>query len=336
MDFPGEKLVIKMWETLAEKPICALLKPYQMLREGKASIQIKREEVLMLAQAEKDAERIRSGELSHYSDPKITNASSKKTNNVTPVIDMSLLYSYAKDEVVAKKINEDINVAKAILKAEEVLSNETADVPKDNIDYDWLYRWSEKASKVSSDTLQTLWGRVLAGEVKAPGSYSLRTIEFLHSLSQSEARLIEKMMSLVINGKYIFRNDLNKEYDSLDHLDFNEVLELSELGLIYGAEAGGLSFSQDIDVSNTHTLVFRNKRKALTVLNEKMTGRISLSVFQLTKLGDELIGLAGGQDDEAAFYNLAQEIKKQGFSVRVWDINSMVGDHVNLVNGNEI
>ena len=36
---------------------------------------------------------------------------------------------------------------------------------------------------MSSEELQTLWGRTLAGEIKSPGSYSLRTLDFLKNLS---------------------------------------------------------------------------------------------------------------------------------------------------------
>ena len=64
MDFPGEQLVIKLWETVAEKGIGSLFKPWQMRREGRASIDLKREELLVIAQAERDADLIRRGELS--------------------------------------------------------------------------------------------------------------------------------------------------------------------------------------------------------------------------------------------------------------------------------
>jgi len=61
MDFPGEKLVIKLWETLAEKGIGSLLSPWQAGREGRARNEVRRHEILMLAQAEMDAADIRSG-----------------------------------------------------------------------------------------------------------------------------------------------------------------------------------------------------------------------------------------------------------------------------------
>ena len=62
MEAPGEKLIIKLWESIADKGIGSLLKPWQIRREGRASIDVKRDELLALAQAEADAAAIRSGQ----------------------------------------------------------------------------------------------------------------------------------------------------------------------------------------------------------------------------------------------------------------------------------
>jgi len=50
MEIPGEKLIINLWETIADKGIGSLLKPWQIRREGRANLDVKREEMLALAQ----------------------------------------------------------------------------------------------------------------------------------------------------------------------------------------------------------------------------------------------------------------------------------------------
>ena len=50
MEFPGEKLIVKLWETLAEKGIGALLTPWQTVREGRARNEVRRLELLLLVQ----------------------------------------------------------------------------------------------------------------------------------------------------------------------------------------------------------------------------------------------------------------------------------------------
>lgn len=49
IDWPGEQLVMKLWETLAEKGMGKLLTPWQIKREGRARNQVRKEELIMLA-----------------------------------------------------------------------------------------------------------------------------------------------------------------------------------------------------------------------------------------------------------------------------------------------
>ncbi len=41
MDLPGEKLLIKLWETITEKGIGSLLSPWQTIRTGKARNEVR-------------------------------------------------------------------------------------------------------------------------------------------------------------------------------------------------------------------------------------------------------------------------------------------------------
>ena len=53
----GEELLIKLWETLTKDGIGSLASPWQIKREGKAHAEVRRVEMLMLAQAEVEAEQ---------------------------------------------------------------------------------------------------------------------------------------------------------------------------------------------------------------------------------------------------------------------------------------
>ena len=63
MNWPGEGLLIKLWDTLAEKGIGGLLKPWQIKREAKAQLEARRLEIVALADAEREADNIRAGRL---------------------------------------------------------------------------------------------------------------------------------------------------------------------------------------------------------------------------------------------------------------------------------
>jgi len=54
----GEQLIIKLWDTIADKGIGSLLIPWQILREGDARTEVRRREIIALAKAEKEASEI--------------------------------------------------------------------------------------------------------------------------------------------------------------------------------------------------------------------------------------------------------------------------------------
>lgn len=211
LDFPGEKLVIKLWETLAEKGIGALLTPWQTKREGLARIEVRRDELLMLAQAETDAADLRSGRKQLRPDGSLMLAS-----NVDPdalVVDQQLVNSIERtlklpDAIRASQVTatienarREINVTKAVLYAEEQLASDSQQPPSRHIEEDWLFAWRDYAGRVAAEDLQRLWGSVLAGEVKVPGRYSMRTLELLKTLSKEEAEAISKLASYAIDGR---------------------------------------------------------------------------------------------------------------------------------------
>ena len=53
MQFPGEQLVIRIWETM-ERLGVGLLSPRQIKREGKARAQVRRDELLLDARTQQD------------------------------------------------------------------------------------------------------------------------------------------------------------------------------------------------------------------------------------------------------------------------------------------
>ena len=58
---PGEKLLLRVWDTLIRDGIGGLLSPWQIRREGRARAEVRAEEMARLAQAEQDIADIRAG-----------------------------------------------------------------------------------------------------------------------------------------------------------------------------------------------------------------------------------------------------------------------------------
>lgn len=74
-------------------------------------------------------------------------------------------------------------------------------VAEDSPDEDWVNRFFSSAQDVSLAEIQVLWGRILAGEIRRPGTYSLRTLDLIRNLSKHEAEIIALVgkMSLISN-----------------------------------------------------------------------------------------------------------------------------------------
>ena len=165
MDAPGEKLLIRLWDTV-ENAIGGLLKPMQTRRMGRARADVRREERLTLAQAEQDVNDIRAGRKRFDVDRRLVEGleSDKEAfspNDLTP----AALAATAQRSLVVQQMRAEVNVAKAVLGAEADLEDDPQEPPDRRVDEDWLFRWRESASRVSAAELQTLWGRLLAGEI---------------------------------------------------------------------------------------------------------------------------------------------------------------------------
>ena len=74
-----------------------------------------------------------------------------------------------------------------------------AQVHEHEPDHDWTARFFNEAQDVSSEEMQTLWAKVLAGEVERPGSTSIRTLSVLRDLDRDAAALFQKLCSLAVS-----------------------------------------------------------------------------------------------------------------------------------------
>lgn len=136
-------------------------------------------------------------------------------------------------EDIAKKNHTDaINIAYNELK--NIPEEEISD---DSVDEDWIHRWFNSVEFISSDDLKIIWGKLLTGEVKKPGSYSLRTLEFLKNISTKEAELIQKVFQYVliygnnqIRSYFLYTDEIKASYS------FSEAQKIIELGLVQSTE----------------------------------------------------------------------------------------------------
>ena len=156
-------------------------------------------------------------------------------------------------------------------------------------DEDWISRFFSSAQDVSSDQMQNLWGRILAGEIRRPGSYSLRTLELLRNLTKSEAEAIAKVGEMALQSDGIAFVDvhdkewLKKECGLVD----GHLFKLGELATLYPSILEIRTFVES--TIDEETFVFGER--LLLIKRGEIANQIGIPVWKFTTVGQELLHL---------------------------------------------
>ncbi|MDP9912176.1 hypothetical protein J2W27_004300 [Variovorax boronicumulans] len=327
MDWPGEKLLIRLWETI-EKSGTGLFRPWQSARVGKAEAEVTRDRMLLIAAAEREIEarrNVHSPELSISVAPSLTvqNSLQERVDPVWSPEAFSIEFTSAQK---AEYLRKEVNIERAIYHAESSLQQDASDPPDQTPDMDWFFRWRDYAAGMSSDALQQLWGNVLAGELKAPGSFNYRTLDFLRSLTQEEAKLIERLASNIVeDSKFIHGKSMTfmgKERSVASRVDMAELRLLEEIGLLNGVSTlGFFDRNKPFKVAEgryIHLIACGGRGVLATTEDpDKETG---LTFYLLTKLGKSVLKLVQVVPDEAHLLSIAQLLASDGFKMELGDV----------------
>ncbi len=335
VDFPGEKLVIKLWETVAEKGIGSLFKPWQMRREGRVSIELKQQELVAIARAEREAENIRRGDVQLLDcTPQVLLTSDKAPPPPTDEPPWAQQATRAVTNVfVAETVRREANVTRALLQAEEALESDPQVPPDAKVNEDWLFRWRDSASQVSTEELQNLWGRLLAGEVKAPGTYSLRTLEFLRNLSQQEAEAVSKLSQFVIEGT-IYREA--KDLLEAAGVNYGFLLHMQQLGVVAGVEAVGIEVTWKSLDKAKFVRAFKCNSVVLIATADDPQLTIKLPIYQLTAIGSQVLSLGKFDANVGYLEKVAEHLKGQGVQVELAQYVAVSPTQIRCFNGRRL
>ena len=104
-----------------------------------------------------------------------------------------------------------------------------------NVDHTWQKQWSDRVSRVAIDDQERRkwWARVLAGEIQHPGTYSLRTLAVMDTMSMTEAQLFTNLCTYVweSNVAHMPALMLPKEESDLWRPSVHEQTVLDDIGL---------------------------------------------------------------------------------------------------------
>lgn len=138
------------------------------------------------------------------------------------------LVERATNTFLAKEIRKQANKEAIARKTVKHLRNEPSGEENPSMpEEDWFNMFEQYAEHASSEKFQEIWARVLAGEIRKPRSFSLRTLRFISELDQEVAILVEKCFTAIVAGSYMVNS-------SPKGRELSELLKLQELGLITG------------------------------------------------------------------------------------------------------
>lgn len=105
-----------------------------------------------------------------------------------------------KARIVHRQENLEYIASIAVEDLRATNQEEEIDQETEKVSEDWVNYFGDIAGKMSSRHMKDLFGRILADEIKNPGQIHISTMMMLANLNKSEAELIEKYSSKVING----------------------------------------------------------------------------------------------------------------------------------------
>lgn len=310
MDAPGEKFLIKLMET-CEKSIGGLFAPRQIKRKGEAETKVLQERILALAQVEKDAGDIKSG-IATLHEGKIVR--SESTAESSPEI---FLLENARRRSIYLDFRREINFQKTAIKTlQEGQKTNDEEVSDKSVDPDWFTRWYDCVKDVSGKDMQVLWAKILAGEIKNPGSFSLHTIDFLRKLRKEDAEKISRIAPYKI-ADFIYKPPGN--FFEKKGIGEKQWLEFEEEGLLsYGIGVG----LQIVLTGNPIEYAFLFGKNVLVARKKSESGEnitVELPQIKLSRIGRELMSLGNFDVDQEYLDLLAKELKSKGCDLSIGD-----------------
>jgi uncharacterized repeat protein (TIGR03899 family) len=233
----------------------------------------------------------------------------------------------AAERINKRDVRRQQNIEKIVANAVQQLP-ET--VSKEKVDEDWTTQFFEYCQDVSNEEMQSLWAKLLAGEVALPGSYSLRTLHTVKLMRKKDADLFTKFCSYVWG---------DEEHKALVHLhtaatngllfsrglSFEEKLHLQTIGLIQ--MEGSITIPENEPVTTTYF----SKKYNLTLKSDSFKAKLNrfngarvVPYFKvdadfLTETGKELALICGANADEDYLNSFIESLSNEYISATLLD-----------------
>lgn len=218
----------------------------------------------------------------------------------------------AKNRILAEAVRKQTNSERVLmLAADEVQQSES--VSDEPLDEDWLTRFFDIVGDVSSEDMQLVWSKILAGEIKQPGKFSLRTIDTVRNILKSEAEMFQKVVPLVMKSGlgletryFIFSNaDILEKYG----VSYEMLLNLRECGLLSTSDSS--SIGGEISNQEEHFVACNDKKVIIIWGINDMKVKLFYGAYILTKAGSELYSILEHKCNDEYVTDFAKQLYEE-------------------------
>ena len=206
------------------------------------------------------------------------------------------------EKIVREQINVDKISAVAMAELQRPASgsstHQNSDSEKEEpIGDDFLNSFEEEARHKSSEEMQLLFGRILAGEIRIPWTFSIRTLKILGEIDQNVAVLFRRLCSLSVMMEMVDGSMLDVKVCSLGShasqnslakygLNFYHLNMLHEYGLIISDYNSSIPFINNDGIH--HPFQHQGQLWGLKSLETKKYSEFRVYGVSLTHAGREL------------------------------------------------
>lgn len=219
--------------------------------------------------------------------------------------------------ITSNQQREQVNIEAVVQKATRHLPEKVSEKP---VDQDWTTQFFDNCKNVGNQEMQVLWGKLLAGEVASPGSFSLKTLGVIRVMNMRDAELFTKLCSTVWNTdvglKPIFPLVMSSDGLNSDLIP-QDFFRLDALGLVqYFPHTTFSLFFDDGEYPPTLNLTYFGDTHRFDAIGVKnycsefpfLTGHVLL-----TEAGRELVPIANGERNEQYRTAAIKQVRKCGW-----------------------
>jgi len=227
------------------------------------------------------------------------------------------LVQRAQNRFLFQQMKKQQNIESVVANAYAQL-DKTASVSSTPVDEDWICSFFDFVANVSNEQMQILWGKVLAGEIEKPDSFSIRTLDVLRKMTQEDAICFLKIVPFILKCPgdkdatfydFFVPGNLGSKDRILEKcgITFPDIVRLDEAQLI--------SSNSMISVGNIlqpgESVLFEGPTKAVNVKNGKSNEvEVYCPAYLLTAAGVELLSVVLGTECGCAPEWYLQEFAK--------------------------